>query len=194
MILRKFKLWYFKLEESYVIKVSYDTKIPELRLSWLFDLNLFKHFMNIFDKNKIIIYFIIDDLEYLLTKQNDFEEILKEIDNRLNFKIYCEWIVYQFRNSEYCKLLDDENISFIKIYKNMIGVCSNILFLNFYSTNSCLLKRMLKINNDISDTIFNFEEQMEDKKRWIYYKHWVFKIDENLNVKEELLYSSYRVN
>ena len=182
-----------KLEESHIIKVWYNSEIPDLRISWLIDINLFKNFMNIFDKKKVNIYFIIDDLEYLLTKQNDFKEILKELDYRLDFKIYCELVVYKFRKSEYCKLLDNTNKMLIEIYKLMIKVCWNILILNFNSTNECLLNKMLQINNDISDTLLNFEEQKEDKTRWIYYKHWVFKIDENLKVKEELLYSDYRI-
>ena len=183
--------YFYKDYKNYHIKIWYDSEIPELHIGSLVDLNSFKHVMNIFDKMKVKIYFIIDDLEYLLTKKNDFEEILNELDFRLDFKIYCEWIVFQFRFREYSKLLDNENKTFIEIYRNMIKVCSNILILQFKSTESCFLNKMLEMNKEISESIFNSEEKKEDKKRWIYYKQWVFTIDENLNVKEELLYSNY---
>ena len=185
------KYYFYKDKENYHIKIWYNSEIPELHIGWLVDLNLFKHVMNIFDKMKVNIYFIIADLEYLLTKKNDFEEILKELDFRLDFKIYCEWILFQFRNCEYSKLLDKENKTFIEIYKKMIKVCSNILILNFKSTESCFLNKMLEMNKEVSESVLNSEDKKEDKKRWIYYKQWVFEIDEILNVNEELLYSNY---
>ena len=74
-----------KYERDFLVKISTDLDVPELQISWKIGVNSFKLILNILDKMKVNIYFIVD-LEYLLNKENDFEEILKEFNYRLNFK------------------------------------------------------------------------------------------------------------
>ena len=71
---------------KFLFKISTDLEVPELHINWKIDMNLFKLLLNILDKMKVNIYFIVD-LYYLLNKKNDFEEILKELNYRLPLKI-----------------------------------------------------------------------------------------------------------
>ena len=108
-----------KIEEDvifdFLFKISTDLEVPELHINWKISVYLFKLLLNILDKMKVKLYFIVD-LEYLLNKENDFEEILKELDYKLNFKIYSESIVYKFINNIKDKITNEQLNLFNEIY------------------------------------------------------------------------------
>ena len=172
-----------QIEERYIMhnflfKISTDLDVPELHINWKIDVNSFKLILSILDKMKVKLYFIVD-LEYLLNKGNDFEEILIELNYRLNFKIYSECIVYKFRHN--IKVFTDkESELFNKIYTQIISNDLNILILNL---KSCLLDKLIKTNEEILDNAFNSEEMLSGKKKNIYYRQWEFIIDNDKELK-----------
>ena len=183
-----------KYEWNFLFKMSTDLDVPVLKINWRINVNPFKLILNILDKMKAKIYFIAD-LEYLLNKENDFEEILKQLNYRLNFKIYSEFIVYKFKN--YRKVITNEQLNlFNKIYIQMISNDSNILILNLKWLNLYLLKNLIKTNEEILVNVFNSEEMLNVKKKIIYYKQWVFTIDnyEELKIIDGQSYSNYNIN
>ena len=143
---------------------------------------------------KVKIYFIVD-LKYLLNKENDFEEILKEFNYRLNFKIYTESIVYKFINNIEGKITNKQLNLFNEIYTLMISNDWNIFILKLELLNSCLLDQLIKTNEVISVNVFNSEEMPNGKKKIIYYKQWQFLIynDEELKIIEGLSYRNYKI-
>ena len=186
-----------EIEETYIIqkflfKISTNLEIPELQINWKIGINSFKLILSILDKMKVKIYFIVD-LKYLLNKENDFEEILKEFNYKLNFKIYSESIVYKFIHNIKVKITNEQLKLFNKIYIQMISNEWIIFILNLKSLNSCLLDKLIKTSEEISVNIFNSEEISNGKKKIIYYKHWHFIIDndEGLKILEGLSYKNY---
>ena len=184
-----------QIEERYIMhnflfKISTDLDVPELHINWKIDVNSFKLILSILDKMKVKIYFIVD-LEHLLNKENDFEEILKELNYRLNFKIYSECIVYKFINNRQVKITNKKLKLFIKIYIQMIANVWDMFILNLKLLNSCLLDKLIKTNEEISANVFNSEEITNGKKKIIYYKQWKFLIDndEELKIIEGRSYS-----
>ena len=142
---------------------------------------------------KVKICFIID-LDYLLNKENDFEEILKELNDKLSFKIYCESIAYKFINNS--KLITNKELNLLNnIYIQMISNDWNIFIITLKSLNSCLLDQLIKTNKEISFDAFNSEEIPNGKKKIIYYKQWEFIIDndEELKIIEGQSYRNYNM-
>ena len=146
-----------KIEEerirNFIFVISTGLEVPELHINWKISVYLFKLLLNILDKMKVKIYFIVD-LDYLLNEENDFEETLKELNYRLNFKIYTESIVYKFRDSRNDKIANKELKLFNEVYAQMISNDWNILILNLKSLNSSLLDKLIKTNEDISVNFF----------------------------------------
>ena len=179
---------------DFLVKISTDLEVPELHINWKIDVNSFKLILNILDKMKVNIYFIVD-LEYLLNKENDFEEILKEFNYRLNFKIYSESIVFKFINNIKVKITNEQLNLFNKIYAQMIANDWIILILNLKLLNSYLLGKLIKTNEEISVNIFNSEEISNCKKKIIYFKWWKFIIEngEEFKIIEELSYRNYKI-
>ena len=184
------------IEERYgwkfLFKMSTDLKVPELHINWKINIKSFKLILNILDKMKAKIYFFID-LECLLNKENDFEEILKEFNYRLNFKIYCGSIVYKFINKIKVKITNEQLKKFNEIYTQMISNEWNIFIINLKSINSWLLDKLLKTNEEILVDALNSEGKSNGKKKIIYYKQWQFIIDndEGLEIIEGLSYAIY---
>ena len=163
-----------QIEETYIIhkflfKMSTDLEVPGLHINWKIDVNSFKLILNILDKMKVKLYFIVD-LEYLLNKENDFEEILTELNYRLNFKIYSEFIVYKLVNNRNVKITNEKLKLFNEIYTQMISIDWNILILNLKLLKSFLLNKLIKTNEEILDNVFKSEEMPNGKKKIIYYK------------------------
>ena len=188
-----------EIEETYIIhkflfKISTNLEIPELHINWKIDVNSFKLLLNILDKIKAKIYFIID-LEYLLNKENEFKEILKELNYRLNFKIYSESIVYKFINNRQVKITNKKLNLFYEIYTQMISNDWNIFLLNLKLLKSYLLDKLIKSNEEISVNVYNSEEMPNGKKKIIYYKQWQFIIDndEELKIIEGMSYRIYNI-
>ena len=163
-------------------KISTNLEVPELHINWNFDINSFKLILNILDKMKVKIYFVID-VEYLLNKNNNFKQILKELNYRLNFKIYCESIVYKLKSNITDKIKYRELKLPNEIYTQMISNEWNIFILYLKSLNSCLLDKLIKTNEEISANVFNSEEILNDKKIVIYFKQWEFIIDNDEELK-----------
>ena len=118
------------------------------------------------------------------------KKILKELNYRLNFKIYSESIVYKFIN--YRKVITNKEVNlFNEIYTQMISSDSNIFILNLELLNSCLLDKLIKTNKEISTNVFNSEEISNGEKKIIYYKQCEFIIDndEELKIIEGRSYS-----
>ena len=174
---------------DFIFKISTHLEVPELHINWKIDVNSFKLILNILDKMKVKIYFIVD-LEYLLNNENNFEEILKELNSRLNFKVYSESIIYKFKNNIKDKTIHKELNLPNEIYTHMISNDWNILILNLVSLNSCLLNKLIKTNEEILGNVFYSEEISNDTKKIIYYKQWKFTIecDEELKIIEGLTY------
>ena len=128
---------------------------------------------------------------YLLNEENDFEEILKELNYRLNFKIYTEYIIYEFEDNWEDKITNEQLKLFNKIYTQMIANEWNIFILKLNLLNSCLFDKLIRTNEEISANVFNSEEISRGKKKIIYYKKWEFIIenDEKLKIIEGLSYS-----
>ena len=187
-----------KIEENYtrnfLFKISTDLDVPELHINWKIDVNSFKLILNILDKMKVKIHLIVD-IEYLLNKKNDFEEILKELNNRLDFKIYTESIVYKFENNIKDNISNEKLKLFNKIYTLMIANEWNIFILYLKLLNSCLLDKLIKANEEISVNVFSSEEKSNSKKKIIYYRQWEFIIDnhEELKVIEGVSYRNYKI-
>ena len=177
---------------DFIFKISTHLEVPELHINWKIDVNSFKLILNILDKMKVKIYFIVD-LEYLLNNENNFEEILKELNSRLNFKVYSESIIYKFKNNIKDKTIHKELNLPNEIYTHMISNDWNILILNLVSLNSCLLNKLIKTNEEILGNVFYSEEISNDTKKIIYYKQWKFTIecDEELKIIEGLTYAIY---
>ena len=186
-----------KIEEemirNFIFVISTGLEVPELYINWKINVYIFKLLLNILDKMKVKIYFIVD-LEYLLNEENNFEETLKELNYRLNFKIYTESIVYKFKKYIEDKITNKELKLFNEIYTLMISNYWNILILNLKSLNSSLLDKLIKTNEDISVNVFNSEEFPNGRKKIIYYKQWEFKIDndEELKIIEGRSYWNYK--
>ena len=179
-------------EKEFLFKISTDIDVPELHINWKISVNLFKLLLNILDKMKVKLYFIVN-LKYLLNIENDFEEILKELGYRLNFKIYTESIVYKFINNRKVTITNEKLKLFNEIYTLMISNEWNMFILNLKLLNSCLLDKLIKTNEEISANIFYSEEIPHGKKKIIYYKQWKFIIDndEELKIIEGRSYSIY---
>ena len=186
-----------KIEEeiirNFIFVISTGLEVPELYINWKINVYIFKLLLNILDKMKVKIYFIVD-LEYLLNEENNFEETLKELNYRLNFKIYTESIVYKFKKYIEDKIANKELKLFNEVYTQMISNDWNILILNLKSLNSSLLDKLIKTNEDISVNVFNSEEFPNGRKKIIYYKQWEFKIDndEELKIIEGRSYWNYK--
>ena len=120
---------------------------------------------------------------YLITKfytyifQYSFISLLKELNYRLNFKIYSESIVYKFEYYSDDKITNEQLNLINKIYTQMIANEWIILILNLKSLNSCLLYQLIDTNEEISVDLFNSEQISNGKKKIIYYKQWQFIID-----------------
>ena len=179
-------------EWNFLFKISIDLEVPELHIDWEIGVNLFKLLLNILDKMKLKIYFIVD-LDYLLNKENDFKEILKELNYRLNFKIYSESIVYDFKYYREGNITNEQLDLLNKIYTQMISNDWNIFILKLKSLNSCLLDKLLKTNEEMSINVFNSEEMSNGKKKIIYYRQWEFitNKDEEPKIIEGLSYRNY---
>ena len=110
---------------------------------------------------------------------------------RLNFKIYTESIIYLFKLSRKAKITNEQLNLFNEIYAQMISNDWNIFILNLDFLNSWLLDKLLKTNEVISTNVFNSEEMSNDTKKIIYYKQWLFMIDndEVLEIIEGRSYS-----
>ena len=179
-----------KYEWNFLFKISTDLEVPELHINWKIDVNSFKLILSILDKMKVKIYFFVD-LEYLLNEENDFEETLKEINYKLNFKIYCESIIYKFNNYRMGNITNEQLNLFNKIYTQMISNDWDIFILELKLLNSCLLDKLIKTNEEISVNVFSSEEKSNGKKKIIYYRQWEFIIDndEELKIIEGRSYS-----
>ena len=56
---------------DFLFKMSTDLEVPELHINWKIDVNSFKLILNILDKMKVKIYFIIDlDYNWINIKMN----------------------------------------------------------------------------------------------------------------------------
>ena len=179
---------------DFLFKMSIVLEVPELHISWKISVKLFKLILNILDKMKVNIYFIVD-VEYLLNEENSFEEILKELNYRLNFKIDSESIVYKFRNNIKNNITKTQLNLFNQIYTEMISNDWNIFILDLILLNSCLLDKLLKTNEEISVNVYNSEEMSSGKKKIIYYKQWLFIIDNDKELKiiEGLPYGNFNI-
>ena len=160
----------YSIIHKFLFKISTDLEVPELHINWKIEINLFNLILKILDKMTVKIYFIVD-LEFLLKEDNDFEKILKELNYRLDFKIYCESIVYKFEGNREVITNKELNL-FNKIYIQMISNDWNIFILKLKSLNSCLLDKLQKTNEEISVNVFNSDYMSNDKKKIIYYKQW----------------------
>ena len=155
------------IEEEIQFKISTNLEVPELFINWTIGVKLFKLILNILDKMKVKIYFIVD-LYYWLNKEIEFEDILKELNYRLNFKIYTESIVYKFEYYWEDKITNEQLNLFNKIYTQMISNEWIILILNLKLLNSRFLDKLIKTNEEISVNMFNSEKKCQMVKRKLF--------------------------
>ena len=67
-----------------IFGITTNLEVPELNINWKIDINSFKLLLNILDKMKVKLYFIVD-LEYLLNKENDFEKNTQRVELQTKF-------------------------------------------------------------------------------------------------------------
>ena len=104
-----------KIEENYplnfLFKISTDLDVPQLHINWKIDVNSFKLILNILDKMKVKIHFIVD-LQY------------NWINIKMNFKlIYLDWfclifIVWKWSNYRISYIRNSHNTNLALSFQN----------------------------------------------------------------------------
>ena len=138
------------LETEYTVQINFMPLYAIVTFTWDIKLEMFKKLLDWMDHLNFRFY-IEADTRYFLDKINIFKECLKEIENRIEFRIDCDRIMFDFKHRTDIDIIDDY------LEYNEIKEFSKLLKIMWKINSPILVQSLVWTISDLFNTILNWK-------------------------------------